>query len=804
MKYLKVLTIIILFTFVIIGVESALSIELDMPQGVFYYQPASSVFGAEAVWNNPAALARYQVYSYQAMADYYDGDYAKSWGFVSNRDAVGLAYRKVNGDGGSDYSEYMLAMAVPVGQTMYLGSSYEFFTNVPDGFNDRHFWNISVLGNSGNHFSFGAVFSNLNRLKINGERTAVKQRYSLAYRPHGNKVTIAADMMLSSQTKLKNADFIYHLEFTPQKGWYINGYIDNDRNFQIGFRANIIQFFTGNKISFNRHGHHRGTNAFVGATSRKQESIIEMETRRLSMNVSGHPSENPANPIFGKKRTSYLAMLLNIYRAADDNSISEMVISLDRLSIGFAQGQELRQALEYFKSQGKQITCHISYPNNIAYYIGSVCDRILIPPISQLNLIGLRAELTFYGGTFDKLGINADLLKIGDYKTATETYTEREATAENVEQMDRLLDNLYGQFTSGIARGRGISVDSVRTIIDNGPFTSADALKYGLVDGLSYRDELKNNLSGDLPEISFRNYITDTLINDSWKRKPVLGVIVAQGEVAESSKGLTPFSADTDVTPSVMRKAFELSQRDNNIKGIIFRINSPGGYALAGEEIYHFAQKVSEKKPVFISMADMAASGGYYIAMPGQYIFANPATITGSIGIFGGKVDFSGLYEKIDLNKELFTRGKYAGMLSTMRPFTDDEREKYFSHLKAMYEHFIKLVADSRNLPVDSIDHLARGRVWTGREALSNGLVDELGGLKNTLDFAAERLQLEDYVIEIIPQKRPLFVFPAQPLLSTIASLFTHKNSDDKSDGSWLSDNTDLFYTRLPFDIDIE
>ncbi len=789
-----------------IHVSKAHAERVEMPSGVFYYQPAATVFGSEAAWVNPAALARYRILGFQFMADYYDGDYARSWGSVISREALSVAHRTLYNPDGDDYKEYVLAASIPVGQQFSMGSSYRVFTDGPGIYNNRHFWNLGFLYLPDKRFSWAGVFSNLNRGKIDGIRTETEQRYSFAYRPLGDDLTLAVDMFLSTKTRLSNADFVYQLEASPTTGLYLNAFIDNSSNYEIGVRANLLQYFVGSRRQSDRDGNHRGSTVFAGATSKRQPSLIKERPRRLSVNIAGRPQENPPRPIIGKKATPYLTTLLSIYRAADDPYVGEMVLGLDRLSLGIGQAQELREAIKYFRTKNKTVTCHISYPNNIAYYVGSACDKILIPPVSQLNLVGLRAELTFFAGTLEKIGVKADILRIGDYKTAAETYTQSAASDENREQINRLLDDLFDQFVTGIAQGRSIAVDSVKRLIDQGPFTSAKALELGLVDGLSYRDELNNGVLPRMPEISLRRYIADTLVNNNWGEQPVLAIVVAEGDVAFDDAGLMPFDGQSDVTPRKMAQAFERTRKDENIKGVVFRINSPGGFALAGEEIFRDTQRAAHIKPVVISMANIAASGGYYIAMPGRHIFANPACITGSIGIFGGKADFSGLYDKIDLGKELYVRGKFAGMLSTMRPFTPDERQKYYSQMDALYQHFLSLVADNRNLGVDSVDNLARGRVWTGREAQDNGLVDQTGGLKQALDFTAERLGLDDYRVLILPQKRPFIILPGNTLMGGISRILGlgGRGGGDGLDSKLPLAATEGILARLPFDIEIE
>lgn len=785
--------------------QDAYGSRLRLPSGIFYYQPAASVFGSEAVWVNPAGLARYNVSEFQFMADYDNDDFAKSWGVVFSREGLGIAYRKLDNPLGVDYKEYIFAASMMMGRKLSLGGSYRYFNDGPDLFHKRHFWNIGFTGKGGRKIRWGAVFSNLNKNNVNGINTDIEQRYSLSYRPAGEKLTLSTDMFLSSNTKLKNADFVYHVVYVPIPGLYVNGYLNNDKSFQIGVRANLLRYFVGGRHTANKDGDDLGSTVFIGATDARQKSLIKEPARRLALNISGRPSENPPQPVWGRRPISWLTTILNIYRAAADPSIKDMVITSNRLSMGLGQAQEFRDALRYFRSKGKRIICHLSYPNNISYYVASVCDSILIPPVSQLNLVGLRGELTFYGGTLNKLGVDVDLMRIGKYKSAAESFTNKEASQENKAQLNRILDNLYKQFVKGIAEGRHISEDSVEKIIDNGPYTSAEALKFGLVDGLSYRDDMRESLFSLTPAISFRRYLSDTLLNDDWNDKPTLAVVVADGEVADDNGGYPFWGKASDVTPFKMEKAFDKTIEDPYVKGVVFRINSPGGLALAGDKIYHSAKKAMESKPVVISMGNVAASGGYYIAMPGNYIFADPATITGSIGIFGGKVELSKFYKKIDLGKELYTRGKYAGMMSNIRPFTDDERAKYFSQMKAMYEHFVGLVANNRNLPPDSIDHIAQGRVWTGEEALDNGLADKLGGIKQALDYTAQRLNIKNYNIKILPEKRPFIILPGKSFFNMMASMMLPNKKNGKTILSQIiPTNTDLLFTRLPYDIEIQ
>jgi protease-4 len=279
-------------------------------------------------------------------------------------------------------------------------------------------------------------------------------------------------------------------------------------------------------------------------------------------------------------------------------------------------------------------------------------------------------------------------------------------------------------------------------------------------------------------------------------------VVVADGEITSDDGSGLPFGGGSAVTPRRMKKAFQSAAGRKDVAGIVFRVNSPGGLALASEEILHSARKAVEKKPLVVSMGNVAASGGFYISTAAQRLFAEPGSITGSIGIFGGKLDLSGLYDKLDLHKELYTRGRFAGMMSTIRPFTDEERNKYLSQLTAFYDHFVELVAENRSLTFDSVDALSQGKVGTGREAVANGLIDDTGGLKKALDYLADSLGLEDYAVELFPKRRILFPFGGNWLVRSVASLFAGKDGMVKD----FTDGFDDFglMARMPFDIVID
>lgn len=776
---------------------------LIIPDGVYYYKPASTVYGVESIWSNPAGLARFNNSEFRLITDFTNNSSSNNYGLALNLNQLGLAWQRfhLNGEKLTDYS---ITSAFKLGSSLTGGSRYRVISG-GDGYLDNlKQWDFGLSGKIGDMLRFGSLFSNLNHARVNDQKTETEMRYSLAIRPFDNLLTLSTDMFLSTGQRLRSADFIYQAEINPTAGLYISAFVTSSKDFQIGLRTNILNYIAGSQSNYNKSGRHQRTSLYLGSTNLRQPSLVKMSPRILNLKLSGVPAENPPRPIIGKKRRSYLNLLLDLKRASEDPSINKVMIYLNNFQCGFAQAQELIESISTLRKKGKLVYCHLSLAGNISYYIASACDKIFMPPVSQLNLVGLKAELSFYGKSLEKIGIKADVVRHGDYKSAPERLTRDHASDENKEQINRLLDVLYNQFIRAIAHGRNLSNDSLKSIVNNGPFTSLETIQAGLIDSLIYADELSDLLKQDNKYISLAKYHNDTLADESWKQIPYIGVIVASGEVSYSPNGLSIFSSQTDVTPTIMKTAFTQASHDNSIKAVLFRINSPGGDALAGDEIYHEADKFARKKKLYVSFGNVAASGGFYIAMAGEKIFVSPATITGSIGIFGGKVDLSALYEKLEIGKELYTRGKYAGMMSSIKPFTEDEREKYRDQMMAMYGRFVDLVADNRSLSKDSVEQLGQGKVWVGEEALKNKLVDSQGGFVEALDYVVNQNSFADYRIKLLPEKNPFIIWPGQSWYNSLVKIFMeNKNPLDNLKLRNLTES-DLLMMRLPYDIIIE
>jgi protease IV len=394
-----------------------------------------------------------------------------------------------------------------------------------------------------------------------------------------------------------------------------------------------------------------------------------------------------------------------------------------------------------FKTSGKPVYAYLGGADDRSYYLAAAADRVFVMPSASVDLSGVATYALFLRGTFDKFGIVPDMHHIGDYKTAINTYTEKTYTAAHKEMDQSLNRDLFEQIVRGVAESRKMTQPEVRTLIDDGPFLAAEALKAGLIDEIAYEDQAVDKLRADhgaeMARLDGDDYTRVTPTSLGLDKGPRIAVVYASGAIVDGRGGNDPLN--------------------------ILRIDSPGGSATASDEIWRelmLARKEKPERPLIVSMSDLAASGGYYIAMPAEAIVAQPSTLTGSIGIFGGKLVMSGVYEKLGAHIESTSIGRNAEMGSPARPFNASELQKLEGELRAFYTDFVRKAAESRHTTPEQIDRLAQGRVWTGRQAKDNGLVDELGGLDRAVAIAKERAKIPaDSSVELVSYPPPKSLF---------------------------------------------
>ncbi len=454
-------------------------------------------------------------------------------------------------------------------------------------------------------------------------------------------------------------------------------------------------------------------------------------------------------------------------RAAEDSRIKAIVLAPKRLETGWAKLEELRQSVLDFKKSGKPVYAFLRFPTSREYYIASAADRIYVSPEDFVDVKGLRIETIYFKRTLDKLGVGVQVEHAGKYKDAGDTLTRTSMSPETREVLNNVLDQFYSNFSETVAAGRKKSAAEVRSLIDQGPFTGRQALADGLVDALGYEDQVVEELSsrvkqGALRRIGYRDYLRALAPAPSSTR---IALVVGQGAITQGS-GEDGFG-DVGIRSGAFIRLLRRVKSDNLIKGVIVRIDSPGGDAIASEDILHEMIELGKSKPTVISMSDYAASGGYYMAVSGDPIVAYPNTLTGSIGVISAKLTLRDLYDKLGINKEILSRGRFATMDSDYKPLDAAEQAKFREMVEATYRTFVSRVAAGRRRTADQIEPLAQGRVWLGAQAKQNGLVDELGGLDRAVELIRQKAKL--------PAAEPVSLVPYPPRKTLFEILFTRQ-----------------------------
>ena len=447
-------------------------------------------------------------------------------------------------------------------------------------------------------------------------------------------------------------------------------------------------------------------------------------------------------------------------RAAADSRVKAIVVEPRGLEVGWAKMQELHDDIVAFKKSGKPVYAFLRGASARDYYVASAADRIYMTEEDELDLKGLAGQLLFVKGTLDKIGVDMQFEHVGKYKDAPDMFTRTSPTPETLEVENGILDQYYGNLVDTIAQSRKKQAQDIRALIDNGPFLGGEAKAGGLVDELLYEDEvfgkLKDQIKVDINKIAEQDYFHAPVSGGEGSTK--IAYLVGEGDITRG--GTYDDNSENGITATSMVKLMRQVENDSSIKGVIFRIDSPGGDGIASDDILHEAKILASKKPMVISMSDLAASGGYFIAMSGDPIVAYPNTLTGSIGVFFGKPDVKGLATKLGVTETTLKRGQFADIDTILRPMTDAERAKLRREIETFYKDFVTRVSTGRKKPYDQVEPLAQGRVWLGTQAKQNGLVDDLGGIDRAVEMIKDRAKIpasEKVALVTYPPKRTVW-----------------------------------------------
>ena len=472
----------------------------------------------------------------------------------------------------------------------------------------------------------------------------------------------------------------------------------------------------------------------------------------LSLDLRGGMRDHSAGEsIFGGTPNSVVDIVRSLNAAKSDDSINGLFIRANGYGMAPASAEEIRLAIQDFKSSGKFVIAHaqgFEGTSFTGYHSVSAADEIWLQDTTPFAVAGIRSEIPFYGGVAEKYDAKVDMVQFHEFKNAANVYKETGFTEAHREATTGLLTSLYNTAVGQIAEDRNLSDEKIRALFQSAPHSAENAQEAGLIDKLGHlieAQEYAKDKAGDedTPFLSMSEYKAKL-----GSTGPVIALIGGQGPVVmgSSSNGSSPFGSSLSMGGDTVSGAFEKAIKDKRVKAIVFRVSTPGGSATASDQIHHATLRAKEAgKPVIISMGQYAASGGYYVSTHADKIVAMPSTITGSIGVLGGKIALRDTYAKIGYNVEAIdVGGEYVGVYSGDEPFTQAQKAAYTQQMSEIYADFTGKVAEGRNIDIDQVLEIAKGRVWTGEQAKARGLVDELGGIMKAVEIAKQAIDLED------------------------------------------------------------
>jgi protease-4 len=482
------------------------------------------------------------------------------------------------------------------------------------------------------------------------------------------------------------------------------------------------------------------------AFSNKQPSVADHSVLVLALE-GAVPEAAPVDfpfPIGREQATPTIRDLwTSLRQAAKDPRVKAILLKPRGIGVGWAKLQEIRHEIVEFKKSAKPVYAYLESPGSREYYLASAADKVYLSPDDNLDVKGFLLEEMFFKNTLDKIGVQVEVDHIGKYKDAGDLFTKTNMSPETREVLTQVLDQIYNDFCSVVGQSRRMTGEQIKTLIDAGPFMGQQAKAAGLIDELGYEDQVYGDLKGKTGDRNLNKVGIKTYFRAVPGKGDRIAVLVGEGDIVrgdpQESLGDT-----NEISSGGFARIVRQVRNDSSIKGVIVRVNSPGGDAVASDEILHELKMLSAAKPVAISMSDYAASGGYFMAMTGDPIVSYPDTLTGSIGVLYIRPNLHGLFDKLGVGEDQISRGKLANLDDATQPLSEAGRQKLHQSIEATYQSFVGKVASARKKSYDQIDALAQGHVWMGAQAKQNGLVDQLGGLNEAVAIVRKKAGLAE------------------------------------------------------------
>ena len=697
---------------------------------------------ANTLWHNSANMgfksgssSRFLINSFQSTESQGITNSELSYTSTSGPLGFGLRYQKYDGNG---WWSTASGLSIPINKSMRIGTNLSW--QVPSGGQENFFgWDLGYAWRPFKWLGFAGALHNIGASNEEDAGNNVEE-YSLlgmGLRFFNGRLQMGVDFKIDEENNTQ-AFGLVQSKLTKALDIFVR--YDEDNSFGGGINLNLDQAsFGGGAVNTAADALHIGLS--YGKDSNQGDNYDRKNVIPFFHIKTSYPYQSVGG-LFGNQTEEYTSLLQRLRVASNDKVIKGVLFQFDSTPFSFAKAQEIRTEIENMQKAGKTVTVYLGRSaSNISYYIASKADRIYLHPSLDLSLTGLVSERIYMRGLLNWIGVEPEFIKRSDFKSAPEQFTNHEGSESARQQNKELLDDFYDQLCQGIAEGRALTVDKVKEFIDIGPLTSEQARELNLIDGVKYPDEMKD-LAKELhgPKSTLLKKYGGNQEYSGWGSTNKIAIIYITGTIMtgrSTAPGLFG-GATTTGSQTIIDQLTKVAE-SNSIKAVVLRVDSPGGSAFASDEIWRAVEKVKEEgKPVIVSMGGVAASGGYFVSAGADAIYAEPTTITGSIGVYAGKFNLQKMMEKLNINIETETRGRNAAMYSSFKSWDEVERNKLESLIENTYVKFKKRVADGRNLTDEQVEEVARGRVWSGKAAKDNGLVDELGGMFDAVYRARE------------------------------------------------------------------
>jgi protease-4 len=681
---------------------------------------------------------------------------------------LGVGLEWINNQTEPDYRRTSFGFSLGT-DTLALGATYHAFGSADESIEKLSSWDIGLSARPWRQFSYSVVARDLNQPEQGEYQLTRSFDVGVGVRPFDERYTLGVDYVLRSGG-LDKGRLSYALKAEVWKGLRLSGGFSHGLRggeplaLQLALTVDTSQF----GLTYAVGGTHEGRDEVLVArlSASNYRSLVPDEVVALvDVNDRLASSVNPALALFGAAGDDpYLKLSRFLDQATRDPKLRAVVLKMEGLDgVDWGRAEELRQAILRLRAANKRVVAVLLSCDDKGYLVASAADRIYVLPSSSLVINGLSAGIISVGGTMEKLGVTWDVARVGQYKTAPEQLTRKDMSEAERETVNALLDTEVHWYEKTVTQARALPPERLHEAWAVGLIPARKAQELGLVDGILPRQE---DLEAKLRELgvsaTFSPHYTPRSERDtSWGHRPRIAIVPVLGTIAGGKSREDPFGGSRIAGAETVVLALHRAAEDSDVVAIVLRVDSGGGDVLASDLMYRAVLEARKRKPVIASMGDVAASGGYYVAIGADEIFANPTTITGSIGVFYLKPALQGLlHDKLGVNQEKISRGPLTEMLSPWRAWTPEEYQAVQAWVDSTYDDFITYVAEARKLDKAKVDSLARGRVWSGQDALARGLVDTLGGLMEAVGAARKRAKVEpgdEVDLEVFGEPRGLF-----------------------------------------------